>query len=1381
MQTILKKLRDMYSSRGSCVALLSILAIMLFAAAASEAQGPPPPPILVSNTSWFTIFPAGGVLAGDTAGGSSWGINSSGVAVASTTYGAEIVQFSGPGYAETVVGPEAGYYGAGGVTIDSSNNLYVATANYSVIVKIPANTNGTYTMATDPSIPADVATLPVCTGIAKTDTKAGECLVPMAGDPNAGTYGITSMVFDAHGDLFIATDDLGGGTVPYTIFECTHTCLYGSTSPIPAPVQIFAEPVSTSVGTTGQLYIGTMGFDPWGNLFFTDDAQSNKNGTEVSSYLKELVYNATAKTFAAPVTLVTFTDNPVAQYDDQIDTLYVDPTLGTVYFALANEGIFALPNTQTGGVNTAGLYGVTSQGAKLMTADAYGNLYIVANSSVLKAYTDTFGYIAFTGPTFAASTSAVTSNLIVADNSEPCTPTVTLTFTPASGYTSVPGACSGMTAVGDTTGSFIAEAVTYTPSGTAPLAPTSSLVVTDTTSNASTSLLARGPALSINQNTLPLAATSEFDPPGAGSSGTWSAQSSDGSSGGINSVGVVVIGSSYGSELQEFTAGGTIRTSIGLVTNTGIGGTAIDTQDYLYASSEYNNTIYKFPMLTDGSGTYAPYTTLTGLPTCTGDGSAVDKAGACQIVLGADLFFGVTAITFDKNGNLFFSTNSEKPPSGNTNTYVPFSIFKCGATCLYGATPTDPVLLWSEPAANSVGQLYIGSVAVDTNDNVFFNDSQIDTSGSQYSHYSDLYELKTSTGTGFSGASTGYAAAPTLLETLTPACAAPPCTYNNEITSVSVDPKTNDVYFADVNSGIYKLVNTAGTLDAANPIPVATPGADALIPDGKGNFYYVGYVNTPGADFLGFEQIGSVTVAGTATGAAPTTATVNAVDSFPCAGSASLTYSFLDAEFTVPATGPTCGTMAFGGGSAYSTTVTFTPSASASGPVSTTLTVDDANGGTATAAVTATAQSVTPQAITQFAGITSPVTFGGGPYTLSATGGLSGNPVVFTIDGTSTIASISGTTLTVTGAGSFTIDANQAAGTAGGVNYSAAPQVQVPITVNKAPQTITGFAGITSPVAFGGGPYTLSATGGASTSPVVFTIDGTSTIASITGSTLTITGIGSFTIDVNQAGNANYTAAAQVQVPVTVNVAGIVATPTITPATGATLVIGSSSDSVTIADATTGAAIYYTLDGSTPTTSSTPYTAGTPITFSTAGSFTVNAIAVLANYTTSAVGTATYTVTTVLPTFTIAATPTTATVTTNVPASIAITVAPSITFTSGITFSCTGTGVTCIFSPAILPAGSTTDSLTIFKTTAAAHNGPNPFLPGGVTFAIALGFLGWKKRRGLFLAFVVMASIVCLTQLTACSSSSKGTTSTVTVTATGGSVTQTLPLTITVK
>jgi hypothetical protein len=78
------------------------------------------------------------------------------------------------------------------------------------------------------------------------------------------------------------------------------------------------------------------------------------------------------------------------------------------------------------------------------------------------------------------------------------------------------------------------------------------------------------------------------------------------------------------------------------------------------------------------------------------------------------------------------------------------------------------------------------------------------------------------------------------------------------------------------------------------------------------------------------------------------------------------------------------------------------------------------------------------------------------------------------------------------------------------------------------------------------------------------------------------------------------------------------ATPTFSPAGGTF----TSAQTVTISSATAGAAIYYTTDGSTPTTSSTAYTA--PI--NVAATTTVKAIATASGFTQSAVGSATYTI-----------------------------------------------------------------------------------------------------------------------------------------------------------
>jgi hypothetical protein len=87
------------------------------------------------------------------------------------------------------------------------------------------------------------------------------------------------------------------------------------------------------------------------------------------------------------------------------------------------------------------------------------------------------------------------------------------------------------------------------------------------------------------------------------------------------------------------------------------------------------------------------------------------------------------------------------------------------------------------------------------------------------------------------------------------------------------------------------------------------------------------------------------------------------------------------------------------------------------------------------------------------------------------------------------------------------------------------------------------------------------------------------------------------------------------------------ATPVFSPGAG----YYSSTQSVTITDTTPGAIIYYTINGTTPTTSSTVYTTTGPIMVSS--SETLKAIAVATNYSQSAVATAAYGIAAAKPTF----------------------------------------------------------------------------------------------------------------------------------------------------
>lgn len=154
-----------------------------------------------------------------------------------------------------------------------------------------------------------------------------------------------------------------------------------------------------------------------------------------------------------------------------------------------------------------------------------------------------------------------------------------------------------------------------------------------------------------------------------------------------------------------------------------------------------------------------------------------------------------------------------------------------------------------------------------------------------------------------------------------------------------------------------------------------------------------------------------------------------------------------------------------------------------------------------------------------------PKSFGEAPFSLVASS-TSSLPVSFTSNNPS-VATVSGSTVTIVGVGSATITASQP----GSTNYNAAANVQQTLTVNKATQTIT-FAALT-PRTIGDAPFTLT---GSVNSPLPISYSSADpAVATISGSTVTIVGTGTTTITAAQAGNTNYNAAVSVAQNLTVN------------------------------------------------------------------------------------------------------------------------------------------------------------------------------------------------------------------------------------------------------
>ena len=159
-----------------------------------------------------------------------------------------------------------------------------------------------------------------------------------------------------------------------------------------------------------------------------------------------------------------------------------------------------------------------------------------------------------------------------------------------------------------------------------------------------------------------------------------------------------------------------------------------------------------------------------------------------------------------------------------------------------------------------------------------------------------------------------------------------------------------------------------------------------------------------------------------------------------------------------------------------------------------------------------------PQAIGAFAGISNKAV-GDSPFAVTAPTANSGLAVTLSVK--SGPATISGNTVTLTGVGTVVLAANQA----GNTNYDAATEVITSFAVSKATQTIGLFSSISNK-ATNDAPFAVTAP--TVNSGLTVTLSVKSGPATISGNTVTLTGIGTVVLAANQAGNTDYEAAAEV-------------------------------------------------------------------------------------------------------------------------------------------------------------------------------------------------------------------------------------------------------------
>lgn len=194
-------------------------------------------------------------------------------------------------------------------------------------------------------------------------------------------------------------------------------------------------------------------------------------------------------------------------------------------------------------------------------------------------------------------------------------------------------------------------------------------------------------------------------------------------------------------------------------------------------------------------------------------------------------------------------------------------------------------------------------------------------------------------------------------------------------------------------------------------------------------------------------------------------------------------------------------------------------------------------------------------------------------------------------------------------------------------------------------------------------------------------------------------------------------------------------TPTISPAGGTY----ASVLQVMITDSANSVPIYYTTDGTQPTTSSAQYQG--PLNVST--SETVQAIASGNGYSSSNVASATYAINLPPADFSLTLSLSSLTVNRGRSATATLTIAPINGFDQPVSFACSGlpATVSCSFSPsAVAPAASTTTNLTITATsnTARGNSTRVPFAPV-TSLTLGLGLLTSRRRRSRLYMVLIIA------------------------------------------
>jgi len=406
--------------------------------------------------------------------------------------------------------------------------------------------------------------------------------------------------------------------------------------------------------------------------------------------------------------------------------------------------------------------------------------------------------------------------------------------------------------------------------------------------------------------------------------------------------------------------------------------------------------------------------------------------------------------------------------------------------------------------------------------------------------------------------------------------------------------------------------------------------------------------------------------------------------------------------------------------------------------------------------------------------------------TTTVAGGLP-SPITLTASGQPAGVSVSFNPNSITGAGAsrMTVSADSSVGLGSylifldGTSGAVTEYTYIYLNVTTMPEAATPT------FAVAGGTYATNqsvaisdATSGAT---VYYTTDGTTPTTSSTVYSGPIPVMATETIEAIAAASG-YSTSAVATASYTINLPAA-ATPTFGVAAGTY----ATNQSVAINEATGGATIYYTTDGTTPTTGSPVYGGPIPVN----STETIEAIATASGYSTSTVATATYTIP---QSFGLSMDPGSMTVTAGASGTSQIKVQDEGGFNGNVSFACSGlpAGAGCSFTTLTVPtqAGVSYTTLTVAtsSTTAEVRRGSGGLFPGAA-FAVLACCFGLRKRGRVLMLVLLAVGAVGLGVVSGCGGSGSGgsgggthpVTSTVTVTGTSGTLNSTATFTLTVN